>query len=1378
MVITFIGVYSNSKSNIDNVLKTKSYSYLPKSSKEYIKDIYNKTGKVILTEKNKKDDEPYLNPAYVEYLKTKTASDYGYIPPETIVEHSYKNDKKRIVQSSSNLTTQSYYNLRDNGYIKNIYDQGDLGLCWAFAATTSLESHIAIKTNKVQMPVFSERQIDYATASLNETIDIYNSPVPSNYGYSLGSGGNMRRFLNAAASGKSPMLCNGNCSNGTNYNKNNSIVDNKYWKYDYNYNSPLSPFEVLNNDNIEYTVDEIKEFGNLYDDTEEEVNAFVSILKEELVNNGSLYVDIPFYDSYIVRYKVQEEKSLNTDGKNRIIYMPKNWGTGYSNHALSVIGWDDNYTHKVCLNDDNNEVTNSIKVAEDKYICNSLNAKIYTIKGAWILQNSWGNEDTFIYLPYTDGSSYFSSISKVEQIDFDNSYSSVGSNISLTFGKTKEVINKIKFYENNNNITYDIYYDEQNKKIYFKEPGSLLQASGNIISTLKITQPGLYTVDLLDKNIVLNNTTLKVNDTGYFYKSYFSIHTNNVEDEKEIDLKEITATDENILAKCSLNDNKCIEEPQYVSFKYNNVFVLSGKSKNLSSDDNLTFKILNKDGKDVTELFHIFRNFSVSNNIDALVSYNSKEVELGKYIIEVYYNNNKYDSIDWNLEKHNNIMEGIGTSQNPHIIKTLEDLDDIRNHGVELMGLGSNYRNIYGYYELANDIDLTYDTQDPNGLFYNKGKGWIPIDYFYGNFEGNNHVIKGLYINDSKYNAGLFGIISSEDRYIRNIIFEDVNIYGSRVGALAGYLYVDNETEVHDISILNGTIIGNYRAGGVAGQLSSSDENAKVYNLFNNADIIGTLDASVGGIIGEVYSVSDKITILDIANYGSVKSESGPVGGIVGKIAENEKVILKNSISAGTYKNEDKLIKGDVFGDLYENDYVSMENIYYLNNKHGYNDLFACNITFNCRKNTKVKFKDLMTNNAISTFEHSDAWINPEIDGVSRIPMLKQVVNHFDFTKIDDLELSISEKVNIYDLIEPNIDKAKNIEYAFDSEYLSISEDGTITPLKTGGTKLHILSYYDGYERDININIKETISVVYNINSDTDEIKKQEVLKEHPFVIEENTFINKGNIFDGWNTKSDGSGITYKPGDNINTGITKKLKLYAMWKPITYTIIFDSNVVNEETIIREILYPKDKDFTIGESNIFQKQDFVIDSWNTKPDGTGIKYLTKEEDYSINFDKIPFDNEYKIKLYAKWIPKDFNYEILKYEVNEEKELINKVLPGTRVEIYKENIKTTSNIKLDIDYKEYNEGNYVYTGSKTKFMKDSIIYKKYTNIVIGDINGDGEVNSGDLLLVRQHLLKINELNNIYFIAADINYDKEINSADLLRIRQHLLGTIPIK
>ena len=68
-------------------------------------------------------------------------------------------------------------------------------------------------------------------------------------------------------------------------------------------------------------------------------------------------------------------------------------------------------------------------------------------------------------------------------------------------------------------------------------------------------------------------------------------------------------------------------------------------------------------------------------------------------------------------------------------------------------------------------------------------------------------------------------------------------------------------------------------------------------------------------------------------------------------------------------------------------------------------------------------------------------------------------------------------------------------------------------------------------------------------------------------------------------------------------------------------------------------------------------------------------------------------------------------------------------------------------------------------------------EYTNIIIGDINGDGSINSADLLKIRQHLLKTISLLNVYFTASDINYDKTINSADLLRVRQHLLGTKPI-
>ena len=66
------------------------------------------------------------------------------------------------------------------------------------------------------------------------------------------------------------------------------------------------------------------------------------------------------------------------------------------------------------------------------------------------------------------------------------------------------------------------------------------------------------------------------------------------------------------------------------------------------------------------------------------------------------------------------------------------------------------------------------------------------------------------------------------------------------------------------------------------------------------------------------------------------------------------------------------------------------------------------------------------------------------------------------------------------------------------------------------------------------------------------------------------------------------------------------------------------------------------------------------------------------------------------------------------------------------------------------------------------------KSYTVAMLGDANGDGKVNSADLLKVVNHLNGNSTLTSTYKALADINEDGKINSADLLKIVNHLNGS----
>ncbi len=241
--------------------------------------------------------------------------------------------------------------------------------------------------------------------------------------------------------------------------------------------------------------------------------------------------------------------------------------------------------------------------------------------------------------------------------------------------------------------------------------------------------------------------------------------------------------------------------------------------------------------------------------------------------------------------------------------------------------------------------------------------------------------------------------------------------------------------------------------------------------------------------------------------------------------------------------------------------------------------------------------------------------------------------------------------------------------------------------------------------------------------------------------------------------------------------------------------IWEDNTTDDVVIQFEIykadLYVKDssEDVTV----IYDGKEHNI-KMSIEYDGeTTLKYMDDNGEYTLS--ELPKYKEvgtYKIKYklfkndnYKEYygektlkIQKSIDYIINNYSVDETNNYISKIMVNTDINAFKSNIILGTGYGVDVDYKEINNKQLLYTGGKTRITYGSDIYKEYLNIVIGDINGDGAINSADLLKIRQHLLGTNILTGAYFLSSDINYDNTINSADLLRVRQHLLGTKPIE
>lgn len=112
---------------------------------------------------------------------------------------------------------------------------------------------------------------------------------------------------------------------------------------------------------------------------------------------------------------------------------------------------------------------------------------------------------------------------------------------------------------------------------------------------------------------------------------------------------------------------------------------------------------------------------------------------------------------------------------------------------------------------------------------------------------------------------------------------------------------------------------------------------------------------------------------------------------------------------------------------------------------------------------------------------------------------------------------------------------------------------------------------------------------------------------------------------------------------------------------------------------------------------------------------------------------------------------------------------KAIPNTNVKTMINELGITT-YEVTKDGKKIAETDKIGTGYKLKDTKNN---KEYTLIVLGDTNGDGNVNSSDALEILKQSVSIIDKKGEYAKAMDANKDGNINSADSLLVLKSSVG-----